>query len=259
VKTGRKTKPGKEAEVNQTYLFGERLPDWFDSSPQQKGFGAVDLRQIQALARTVTGWLSEEQGIALYLLARREVPGDVVEIGSFCGKSTIFAGLGCMESGSKLLTVDPHKSHSEGGKEQYAPDFTPREHGSLAEFRWTLERSGLQPSIDYYVATSEEARNQIGWRDLKLLFIDGSHDYLDVVLDYFLWHPMVIADGYMAIHDSNFDSVNRFIQNHVDRTLYEHDGTVGTGGWAMTLWRRAINTRGVPRQSDLGCRSRPHR
>lgn len=89
------------------------------------------------------------------------------------------------------------------------------------------------------MATSEEARKQLTELWLKMLFIDGSHDYLDVVLDYYMWHEMIVPGGYLVFHDSNFESVNEVIHGHLDRQRYIHEGTIGKGGWAMTVWRRS--------------------
>jgi len=105
--------------------FSEELPSWFDSSGGAIGCDVEEFESICQFSSTVEGWLSEAQGIALYQLARRSISGEVLEIGSFCGKSTLFLVLGYKQSGTVVRAVDPHKAISEGGKEQYAPDFSP--------------------------------------------------------------------------------------------------------------------------------------
>jgi cephalosporin hydroxylase len=218
--------------------FEEKLPSWF--SPDGGGLGdeAEELSAVLNFAKSVPGWLGDSQGVALYQMARSPSPGGVLEIGSFCGKSTTFIALGCKHSGAAFCAVDPHRTLYEGGKEQYGLDFRPFEGDSLRELRGALERSGLAAHVAILIATSEAARRHLTDLKLKLLFIDGSHDYQDVVLDYKLWHEMVIVGGRLVFHDSNFDGVNQVIQSALDRDRYVHEGTVGEGRWAMTIWRR---------------------
>lgn len=218
--------------------FQQAVPHWFDFNGGVVGSDVKELKIIRQLSSTVEGWLSEEQGIALYQLAHNFIPGEVLEIGSFCGKSTLFIALGCKQSGTVAYAVDPHKAISEGGKEQYAQNFSPRTKGTWEDFQYNIKKSGLEAFVKPIVCTSEEARSQLGSQKLKLLFIDGSHDYLDVLLDYYLWHNFVVPGGYIVFHDSNFEEVNLMLQKHVDLERYSLQGVVGNGGSAMTIWKR---------------------
>lgn len=217
--------------------FEEVLPHWFDSNGGVTNSEVEEFQKIRQLSSNIEGWLSEEQGVALYQLARCQIPGEVLEIGSFCGKSTIFLALGCKQSGTIVHAIDPHKAISEGGKEQYAQDFSPRSKGTLKDFEDNLKKSGLESFVKPMICTSEEARYKLPPLTLKLLFIDGSHDYLDVVLDYYLWHEQVVPGGYLVFHDSNFESVNLMIQRHVNQERYSLEGVIGEGAWGMTIWR----------------------
>ena len=216
--------------------FEEDLPAWLVKAPIGDDALETELARLRIFTAAVTGWLSEAQGIALYRLARRNLRGDVLEIGSFCGKSTLFLALGCKHSGGNVITIDPHKPISDGGKEQYDPDFQPRVTRTLEEFTNNVQCSGLGDRIKPFVGTSEDAKKAYGILALKLLFIDGSHDFSDVLLDYSLWHDMIVPGGYLVFHDSNFDGVSRVIHHHLDRSRYQLDGTIESGRWAMTLW-----------------------
>src|SRR3712207_3807667 len=115
--------------------FKEELPSWYSPDGDGCGDEARELKTVADFAKSVQGWLGDSQGLALYQMARRPVDGSVLEIGSFCGKSTAFIALGCKHSGAAFCTVDPHKPLSEGGKEQYGPDFQPFRGDSLRELR----------------------------------------------------------------------------------------------------------------------------
>lgn len=218
--------------------FEQKLPTWYSPDGGCHKQEAKELLAVTHFARSVTGWFSESQGLALYQMARWSVAGGVLEIGSFCGKSTLFIALGCKHSDSAFFAVDPHKPMSEGGKEQFALNYHPFRGNSLAELRETLASCNLAAHVTLLVATSAEARRQFTVQPLKLLFIDGSHDYADVLLDYELWHEMIVIGGRLVFHDSNFEGVNQTIQAHLDRHRYVLEGTVEEGRWAMTVWLR---------------------
>jgi hypothetical protein len=218
--------------------FEEKLPAWYSREGGCHGHEAKELQAVAHFAKSVTGWLGDSQGLALYQMARSSVAGSVLEIGSFCGKSTLFIALGCKHSDTAFYAVDPHKRISEGGKEQWGLNFQPFTGNSLGELRETLDSCNLAAYVTLLIATSEDARRQFTVQPLKLLFIDGSHDYADVRLDYELWHEMIVNGGRLVFHDSNFEGVNQAIQANVDRDRYVHEGTVGEGRWAMSVWQR---------------------
>src|SRR6187401_3209034 len=96
------------------FWFEQKLPAWYSPEGGCHGQEATELEALTHFSKSVTGWLSESQGLALYQMARRSVDGGVLEIGSFCGKSTLFIALGCKHSNSKFYAVDPHKRMFEG-------------------------------------------------------------------------------------------------------------------------------------------------
>ena len=126
------------------FWFEQRLPAWYSPDGGCHGHEATEWRRSLHFAKSVTGWLSASQGLALYhQMARWSVAGSVLEIGSFCGKSTLFIALGCKHSDAKFYAVDPHKRMCDGGKEQYALNYQPFTGNSLAELRQALESCNL--------------------------------------------------------------------------------------------------------------------
>ena len=82
-----------------------------------------------ALLQDVKGFLDEEEGRRIYALAL-EVGGrgPCLEIGSYCGKSTLYLGAACRESGSILFSVDHHRGSEEQqpGEEYFDPELWDR-------------------------------------------------------------------------------------------------------------------------------------
>ena len=73
---------------------------------------------------TVKGFLAPAEGTALYQAAcERARFGPCLEIGSYCGKSTIYLATGCKSAGGVLFAVDHHRGSEEHqfGEEYHDP------------------------------------------------------------------------------------------------------------------------------------------
>lgn len=155
---------------------------------------------------SVKGFLAPEEGEALYRLARETaVLGPALEIGSYCGKSTLYLAAGAAESDGLVYAVDHHQGSEEHqpGEEYHDPALYRSEDGvmdSFAEFRRTLRRAGLEQHVVPIVAPSARAARH--WRTpLGLVFIDGGHSEAAAQTDYRAWAPQVAPGGVLAIHD----------------------------------------------------------
>lgn len=182
-----------------------------------------NLGEIVRLFKTIDGWLTKNEGLLLYLLAKRTVKGDVVEIGSWKGKSTVFLGLGCLEAGSgKVYAVDPHK----GDYGQVSVNHK----STLSEFKKNIKRARLNEVIVPVIKTSKEAAEK--WnKPLGLLFIDGLHDFGNSELDFRLWSPFIKEGGIIAFHDAfcGYPAIFRVIEKYIfNNPSYQVIGTVGS-------------------------------
>lgn len=161
---------------------------------------------LLALADTVTGFMPADEGAALFAAASRYLRGGVgVEIGTYCGKSTILLGAAAAESGSVLYTVDHHH-----GSEEHQPgwefhdaslvDPVTGRFDTLPVFRRTLDSAGLDDTVVAVVGSSPLVAR--GWRTpLELLFIDGGHSEQAANADFDGWAPWVRVGGALVIHD----------------------------------------------------------
>ncbi|MBV1905902.1 MAG: class I SAM-dependent methyltransferase [Pseudomonadales bacterium] len=154
----------------------------------------------------VKGFLDAEEGERLYHLAT-EVSGigPCLEIGSYCGKSTVYLGRACVTSNNQLYAVDHHRGSEEHqqGEQFHDAELFDTQAGlmnSFAEFRRTLEAAGLIEVVVPIVATSAMAARF--WNiQLGLVFIDGGHSAEAALTDYRCWVPWIKPGGYLAIHD----------------------------------------------------------
>ncbi len=158
------------------------------------------------LLKEIKGFLAAEEGRALYELALTQSSlGPCLEIGGYCGLSTVYLGLGVRENRGVLFSIDHHQGSEEHqpGEEYHDPDLLDPRTGvfnSFPEFQKTIRRAGLEDTVAPIVAGSSLAARQ--WTTpLALVFIDGGHSYEAVLNDYRAWAPQLMPGGVLAVHD----------------------------------------------------------
>jgi predicted O-methyltransferase YrrM len=158
------------------------------------------------LLQDVKGFLEEEEGRRLYALALEVGSrGPCLEIGSYCGKSALYLGAACRESGSVLFSVDHHRGSEEQqpGEEYFDPElWDPRSLSvdTLSVFRRTIAKAGLEAFVVPLVCSSVVAA-RVWATPLSLVFIDGGHAEETVRADYMGWSDHLIPGGYLLFHD----------------------------------------------------------
>jgi MMP 1-O-methyltransferase len=143
--------------------------------------------KVKPLIADVPGWLTDEEGEALYELARAcSGKGVIVEIGSWKGKSTVCLGLGSRAGASvPVYAVDPHADYRFG------------------DFKDNVERAGIQELVRPVASLSQAAADGFD-EPIELLFVDGSHEYDLVLEDFEKWVPKVVEGGWVAFHDTTW-------------------------------------------------------
>jgi predicted O-methyltransferase YrrM len=165
----------------------------------------MDARVLE-VAKSCKGYLDEAEGLRLYELAREYGGlGPVLEIGSYCGKSSVYLGAGAKAAGSHLICVDHHRGSEEHqpGEEYHDPSLYDAEVGrmdTLRELRRNLLRAGLEDVCVPLVTRSATAA-RLWSTPLGMVFIDGGHSFETAFSDYESWHGKVMPGGVLAIHD----------------------------------------------------------
>jgi MMP 1-O-methyltransferase len=146
-------------------------------------FGA----KVKPLISDIPGWLTDEEGEALYDLARECTgKGVIVEIGSWKGKSTVCLGLGSQTGASvPIYAIDPHADTRFG------------------DFKTNVERAGIAELVTPIPSLSQPAADDFH-EPIELLFVDGSHEYDLVLEDFEKWVPKVVEGGWVAFHDTTW-------------------------------------------------------
>jgi hypothetical protein len=164
---------------------------------------------LRALALRTKGFMPEDEGDALHaaaITAAGEVPGaPFVEVGSYCGRSTIWLGDAARRSATALFAVDHHRGSEENqaGWEHHDPQLVDERSGlidTLPFFRATVHAARLESSVVAVVGPSPVVAAH--WSTpLAFLFIDGGHGVQPARDDYTGWTPHVAVGGTLAVHD----------------------------------------------------------
>ena len=152
------------------------------------------------------GFLADDEADALYAAATdASTLGPVLEIGSYCGKSTICLGLACQPNGSTVYALDHHRGSEEHqlGEFFHDPelfDASEQVFDTFAEFRRNISAAGVNDTVLPVVTSSELAARH--WTTpLGMVFIDGGHSLDAALTDYRCWSGHVVKGGVLAIHD----------------------------------------------------------
>lgn len=177
--------------------------------------------------RQVEGWLDEEEADLLIAAAARALsePGErpaVVEIGSYKGRSTVVLGstIERVRPDARIYAIDPHQGQV-GAEDTHLFDSTP----TLVEFLRNIRSFGLTGFIEPILRYSYE----VEWeRPIRMLLIDGLHDYASVSRDFRHFETWVEPGGFVAFHDyaTYYPGVVRFVDELLGAGTYHCMGCV---------------------------------
>ena len=149
--------------------------------------------------------------------------GAIVEIGSYKGKSTAALALGSLcAKREKVFSVDPHSG------------------GTKEIFLKNMARIGIADQVVSLNMTSEEAARAFT-SNIRLLFIDGDHEYKSVRTDILSWKNFIIDGGIIAFHDYTHKSVAKAIDELISSSGdFIIEGTVGRTLFASKGQRKNV-------------------
>jgi predicted O-methyltransferase YrrM len=209
----------------------EFVKDIASSGPLQLSFDtssqAALVDCILARMRDIDGWLSEPEACLLMtatvLALIEQQPHSIVEVGSYCGRSTVVLGsvVNAVEPDVRVYAIDPHQ----GQISSYDTE-TRFESPTLDLFKRNIAEAGLENLVELIPQYSFDVR----WnRPISLLFIDGLHDYENVSRDFAHFAPWVTYGGYVAFddYDSAFPGVIAFVDQLLTSGSYQEVQRVG--------------------------------
>ncbi len=157
------------------------------------------------VAAATKGFLPVDEGDALHAAALTAEPGLWLEVGTYCGKSTVHLGAAARARGAQLVTLDHHRGSEENqpGWEWHDASLVDPHTSrleTLPSLRHALWDAGLDDVVSVLAATTQQVA---GWwaSPVQLLFLDGNHTEEVAQHDYAAFAPHVVEGGLLAVHD----------------------------------------------------------
>jgi predicted O-methyltransferase YrrM len=198
--------------------------------------------------------MPDDEGIALYraaVRAGRPRGATFVEIGAWCGKSTLYLGAAAEETGALLFSVDHHHGSEENqaGWEHHDLEVVDPATGridTLGFWRRAVDGADLGASVVGVVGNSSTIASH--WATpVELCFIDGGHGEEPAWADFEGWAPHVAVGGWLAIHDVFVDPAEggrppyELWRAAIDSSEFVEDGECGS----LRLLRRVSPASGA--------------
>lgn len=199
---------------------------------------------LAAVAAATKGFLPVDEGEALLAAALGAAAGTWLEVGTYCGKSTVHLGSAARERGAHLVTLDHHRGSEENqpGWEWHDASLVDPHTGrleTLPHLRHTLWDAGLDDVVSVVVGTTQQVARW--WSTpLTLLFLDGNHTEEVAQHDYAAYSPHVVPGGLLLVHDvfEREEDGGRPPWNVYQRALGEGFEDVSATGSLRVLRRR---------------------
>jgi predicted O-methyltransferase YrrM len=165
---------------------------------------AVLSEPLAGLVARVPGFMPADEGAALHAAALGAGAGAWLEIGTYCGKSTLILADAARAVGAQLVTVDHHHGSEENqpGWEYHDTALVDPHTGrldTLATFRRVLD-DHLADVVSPVVATTQVVARW--WTvPVRLLFLDGNHTEEVAQHDFQAFSAYVVPGGLLLVHD----------------------------------------------------------
>jgi cephalosporin hydroxylase len=207
----------REALAKARYLAGNQL------SLSSEVFcrplpSEIEIAGLSRYAEIIPGMCDDDKFHALLEIARRSVAGDIVEIGSWWGKSAfIFAWMALHFGIGKLLCVDPWDNQhlvqgekivdsgsaqvdAEEALQVFQIGLLPFNANHINYLRMTSVEAAAYYAASKSVSTAAFGKTEYAGR-ISILHIDGNHAYAAVKADIESWQPYMREGGWIIFDD----------------------------------------------------------
>lgn len=199
----------------------KRLPPGFHSF----------LTKLPEKVESIEGYLSANEIRFLALLAACPTAnGELLEIGSFKGKSTVvLAKAAALSDNPKVVAVDPMTAPSVTD-----PDLK-NAASSLNDFQLNIRQHNVEEQVEFHCAFSSELAKTWSY-PIRLLWIDGDHTYEGTKQDFTLFAQHLTDGAIVAMHDvlHEFEGgIRVFMEDILLSPHFGSAGFCGSIGWAQ--------------------------
>ncbi len=193
-------------------------PAFWPALPAKPELSNLEKTGLVRLIDTIPGMCGEEKMHAVMEMMRYAPAGDIVEIGSWCGRSaSLFTWLSRRYGVGPLLSVDPWASEAlpqgdalldaasaetdpETALRMYEVNLAPLAEGRVNYIRARSEVGAARYGEGLVVTT--QAFGTVAYSGhIAVLHIDGNHTYEQALLDTQVWSPHVMPCGWIIFDD----------------------------------------------------------
>jgi cephalosporin hydroxylase len=215
----------KNSEYNPNFQEKERYEKYF------KNIGINSPNAWIQKSSQIYGWLFPGEHELLWELGHSSPSGNILEIGSWMGKSACILAGTCIErlDNSKVICIDPFDMQGTDWQRDFHKLITS---GKLTTFDTFIHNA---KSLGFYetvipVAHSSQSVLPYLTLPLRLAFLDGWHDYKHVSLEFNYVSKMVVAGGFIAFHDAteDFPGVKKFVDELKCNSSWEMYKSIGS-------------------------------
>lgn len=215
--------------------------------------------QIEEAVKNIPGWSPIDQLLTLFTMAytSTDLPGDILELGSWCGRSAVALGMAAQLTGNtKVHCVDLFPEKNDWFKnpdgtysfavnidgrmvgaygeqtvwaEPYERDIAPvyeRYSGTLDAFNASVAENDLaQLVIPIKGDLQSFATNAASGFKLRMAFLDGDHSFEAVAKDIEIVERFLVSGGWLCFDDafSSYPGVNQAIETNIIASgKYQH-------------------------------------
>lgn len=168
-------------------------------------------------AATIPGMISHRRGMYYYWLAYAGVPGDIIELGCWQGRSTAFLAQACKDSGNGIVHVVDTFRGNPGNEAVYQVS-----DDLQASFESNMTRLGLSDHTRVYPGPSQDRAAEVTAQapDARMLVIDAEHTYDAVRAELELYAGALAIGGILAFDDysKDFPGVAQAVNEHIETT-----------------------------------------
>lgn len=161
---------------------------------------SIYFRRFQAAVSSIHGMITNDEAALLFSIAcSQDIDGEILEIGSWLGKSTVHLAMGAkISKNGKVTAVDTFIGNA--GKENMYTAPLKNSETIIERFRKNIALAGVSKNVDVFHMSSVEAARRYK-KPIRLLFIDGCHDYEAAIEDIKIWTPKVMHGGIIILDD----------------------------------------------------------
>lgn len=180
----------------------------------------VDLERLASISLSIPGMVTPQSGQMLYsLCVMQETSGDVVEIGSWQGRSSSFLARATRDSKNGQFYAIDHFRGNVGKEDSYVigkEDLSDLKHNFLEN----MKSLDLVSSVNLMDMPNSEAAVNFHPEQIRFLFIDGDHTAEGVSKDIELFFPKLCSGAIVVFDDFShtFPGLIQVVNNLLEST-----------------------------------------